>query len=122
MIFATKKVTKPIKSTRRKPDLPLQVGNFIASLSRPSLMQRFSYGGVTKSWSPSPKQCHPIGKLPWPQLSATNNRNGDESRDQTHQQCFNIFIHKGSIWWIGKRPNENLPSLPLYFVVTLMVH
>lgn len=79
-------------------------------------MQSFSFGGVTKSRIPTPKQCSPIDKSPLPQLSASSNRNGDKSRDQTHHHCFNILSHKGSVWWVGRRPIEDLASLQMYFV------
>ncbi|KAA8536370.1 hypothetical protein F0562_028848 [Nyssa sinensis] len=81
------KGTTTTTTTRPWPDLPQQLIHLISRQS--TLMQNFSFGGVTKSWRAAPRKCNPVGKSPWLQLSDTNEGN---CATQPHISNISFFL------------------------------
>ncbi|KAF7143923.1 hypothetical protein RHSIM_Rhsim05G0099100 [Rhododendron simsii] len=79
------------KASRSWPDLRTQLLTILARNS--TLMQNISCGGnVTKSYRLPPRQCNPIGKSPFPQLSVNDNGHTDRCHDDSLPDIFNITL------------------------------
>ncbi|XP_058215366.1 uncharacterized protein LOC131326560 [Rhododendron vialii] len=86
---------KPTKIPSFCPDLPTHVQSLLAKNAtlRQNISQNISCGGnVTKSYRLLPRQCNPIGKSPFPQLSVNDNGHTDRCRNESPGFLYTLSI------------------------------
>ncbi|KAI8554740.1 hypothetical protein RHMOL_Rhmol05G0121400 [Rhododendron molle] len=82
---------KPTKNPSSCPDLSTPLQSLLGKNG--TLGQNISCGGnVTKSYRLPPRQCNPIGKSPFPQLSVSDNGHTDRCRNESPSFPYNLSV------------------------------
>ncbi|MED6221287.1 hypothetical protein PIB30_053006 [Stylosanthes scabra] len=79
------------------PDLPKHVFNMV-EVKFPNLEEKIHFGGVTKSWRTSTRNCKPESKLPWLHLSNHHSENIDKYRQHVARRDFINSKYPPFVW------------------------